>query len=189
MRPLITLSVSLVLAAVCAAQDAVPPRFDVLYNPDLYKQVTPQDTVKSVLTAIERDRYDYIVAHLLDPAFVDARLATTRTYFERVGADQVAATAAGATLKGADLENRVRDVGARLNFLDLASRVRKKLNDEPDNIKDLRRFARDGQFQSAGDTATATLKDVKDRALYFKLIDGRWFIENRKEEAPAAPKE
>ena len=57
---------------------------------------------------------------------------------------------------------------AALNFHDLASRIRRKLTDEPDNLKDLRRFARDGQFESAGDTATATLKDVKDRALYFK---------------------
>jgi hypothetical protein len=189
MRPIFTLVAGLALTAAAAAQDAVPPRFDVLYNPDLYKQQTPQDTVKSILTAIDRDRYDYVVAHLLDPAFVDARLAATRAYFERVGADQVAATASGATLKGADLENRVRDVGGRLNFLDLAGRVRKKLTDEPDNIKDLRRFARDGQFESAGDTATATLKDVKDRALYFKLINGRWFMENRKEDAPASSKE
>src|SRR5262245_21618246 len=102
MRPVFTLVAGLALASAAAAHDTVPPRFDVLYNPDLYKQQTPQDTVRSVLTAIDRDRYDYIVAHLLDPAFVDARLAATRSYFERVGADQVAATASGATLRGAD---------------------------------------------------------------------------------------
>jgi hypothetical protein len=188
MRPLFALAASVVIAAAAAAQD-IPARFDVLYNPDLYKQDTPQETVNSILTAIDRGRYDYIVAHLLDPDFVDGRLATTRSYFERVAANQVAASAGGATLKGADLENRVRDVGLRLNVQDLADRIRKKLTDEPANVRDLKRFARDGQFQTAGDTGTATLKDVKDRALYFKNIKGRWYMENRKEEAPAPAKE
>ena len=185
MRPLTTLVAGLILAAGAAAQD-IPARFEVLYNPDLYKQETPKDTVNSILTAIDRGRYDYIVAHLLDPAFVDGRLATTRTYFERFAADQVAASAAGATLRGADLENRIRDVGLRLNVQDLSDRVRKKLADEPSTIRDLKRFARDADFQTSGDTATATLKEVKDRALYFKNIGGRWFMENRKEEAPPA---
>src|SRR5262245_37188631 len=185
MRPLFTLAAGLVLAAGAAAQDT-PARFEVLYNPDVYRQDTPKDTVNSILAAIDRGRYDYIVAHLLDPSFVDARLATTRTYFERVAADQVAASAAGAVLKGPDLENRIRDVGLRLNVQDLSDKVRKKLADEPSNVRDLKRFARDGDFQTSGDTATATLKDVKDRALYFRNIKGRWFMENRKEEAPAA---
>jgi len=182
MRPLFALVASIVFAAAVSAQD-IPSRFEVLYNPDLYKQDTPQDTVNSILGAIERGRFDYIVAHLLDPDFVDNRLATTRNYFERVAAEQVAGSAGGATLKGAELENRIRDVGLRLNVADLADRIRKKLVDEPANIRDLKRFARDGQFQTSADTGSATLKDVKDRALYFKNVKGRWYMENRKEEA------
>lgn len=187
MRSLLTFVAGFVVTAVAAAQE-VPARFDVLYNPDLYKQESPQDVVKSVLAAIERDRYDYIVAHLLEPAFVDGRLADTRSYFERVAADQVAASGATTTLKGADLENRIRDVGLRLNVRNLAGRIRKTLTDEPDHLKELRRFARDGQFQATGDSATATLKDVKG-AVSFKKINDRWFLENRKDDVVAPPKE
>jgi hypothetical protein len=187
MRPLLSLVSGLLVAGAAAAQpDAVPPRFEVIHNPDAYPQDTPQRTLTAVLEAIGRDRYDYVVAHLLDPAFVDARLGATQAYFERAAADQFAGTLAGATLRGADLETRVRTLGLRHNVQDLTNRVRRKLADEPDHLRDLRRFARDGQFQAAGETATATLPDTKDRALYFKKVGDRWFLENRKEDRPAA---
>lgn len=187
MRPFLSLVAGLLFTGVAAAQpDAVPPRFDVIHNPDVYYQDTPQRTLNSVLEAMSRDRYDYVAAHLLDPTFVDARLGRTEAYFERVAADQIAQTLAGSTQRAADLDARVRIVGLRLNFQNLIGQIRQKLADQPDNLRDLRRFARDGQFQVAGDTATATLPDVKDRALYFKKVGDRWFLENRKEErAPA----
>jgi len=186
MRPLYSLAVGLVLAAAAAGQD-VAPRFGVLHNPDLYKQDTPQEALAAALGAIDRERYDYLVAHLLDPDWVDGRIAANRGYFDRVAGEQIVATAAGAALRGPELDARVREVSTRLNYQRLTADVRRKLADEPDNVKDLRRFARDGQFQVAGDTATATLKDVKDRALYFKKVNNRWFVENRKDEAVAPP--
>lgn len=175
----------LLASAVQAQQPDVPPRFDVLHNAELYKQDTPQNTLNSVLIAISRDRYDYITAHLLDPAFVDARLATNQTYFERVAAEQVSVTAVGQLLKGAELESRVRQVAVGLNVKSLGTQIREKMTDEPNNLRDLKQFARDGQFEVTGETAKATLRDVKDRALYFKKIGGRWFLENRKEETAA----
>jgi hypothetical protein len=187
MRPFHSLVAGLLFAGVAAAQpDAVPPRFDVIYNPDVYFQDTPQRTLNSVLDALSRDRYDYLAAHLLDPAFVDARLGATQSYFERVAADQIAQTLAGSALRAADLDARVRTVGLRLNVQDFTGQIRRKLADEPDHLRDLKRFARDGRFQAAGDTATATLPDVKDRALYFKKVGDRWFLENRKDERPPA---
>ncbi|HKB05222.1 MAG TPA: hypothetical protein VKD90_23560 [Gemmataceae bacterium] len=185
MRPLPTLVAALLLAGVAAAQpDGVPARFDVIHNPDVYFQDTPQRTLNAVLDALSRDRYDYVVAHLLDPAFVDARLGATQSYFERVAADQLAPTLAASTLRAADLDARVRTVGLRLNVQDLIRQIRRKQADEPENLRDLRRIARDGQFQTAGETATATLPDAKDRALYFKKVGDRWFLENRRDDRP-----
>ena len=187
MRPVLVAAAALVLAGAAAAQpDPVPARFDVIHNPDAYPQDTPQRVLTSVLEAIGRDRYDYVVAHLLDPAFVDARLLATQAYFERAAADQLAGTVAATSLSPAALEARVRTLGLRLNVQDLANRIRHKLADEPDHLRDLRRFARDGQFNAAGEAATAALPDVKDRALYFKKVGDRWFLENRKEDRPAA---
>jgi hypothetical protein len=185
MRASITFVAMLVLVGSLRAQvEDVPPRFDVLHSPDLYKQDTPQNALNSAVIAITRDRHDYFVAHLLDPAFVDARLATNQAYFERAAAEQLAATVAGRILTGVDLQNRVRQVGTRLNVKQLADQVREKMADEPDHLKDLKRFAREGRFEAAGDTAKATLPDMKDRALYFKKTGGRWFLENRKEDRP-----
>lgn len=189
MRPLMTLTAGLVLAAAATAQDT-PDRYGLLHNPDLYRQDTPQETLRSVLGAVARERFDYVAAHLLDPAAVDARLAPYQPYFERVAGEQITATPAGARLTGAALQNRVREVGTRLNFLTLTGQVRHKLSDQPEHLRELRRFLRDGEFQVAGETATAKLKELPDRALYFKKIQDRWFLENRKDEsAPSPPKE
>jgi hypothetical protein len=181
----IAFAILIVTGNAFAQELDVPPRFDVIYNPDLYKQDSPQETLKSILGAISRERYDYVAAHLLDPTYIDARVASTQTYFERVAAEQIAATSAGQILRDAALQARVREVGTRLNVLNLAEQVRQKIADEPDNLRELKRFVRDGLFQSAGESATATLKDVKDRALYFKKVGGRWFLENRKEQVAA----
>jgi hypothetical protein len=186
MRPLFVAAAGLVLAAAAAAQD-VAPRYDILPNPDLYRQDTPQEALRAALGAVARDRYDYLAAHLLDPDWVDARLAAHQAYFERVGGEQVVATAAGARLRQAELNARVKEVGTRLNFRHFTGVIRAKVADDPSHLKDLRRFLRDAEFQVAGDTATARVKDVKDRALYFKKVKDRWFLENRTDEAAAPP--
>jgi hypothetical protein len=186
MRPLFPLVVGLLLTAAATGQD-VPARFGVLHNPDLYKQETPQEALAAALGAVARERYDYLAAHLLDAEWVDGRLTANRAYYDRVAGEQIVSTAAGAALRGAELDARVREVSTRLNFQRLTADIRRKLADEPANVKDLARFAREGQFQVAGETAKATLKDVPDRALYFKKANNRWFLENRKDEAAGPP--
>ena len=39
-------------------------------------------------------------------------------------------------------------------------------------------------FAEADPVATATLPEIKGRALYFKKINDRWFLENRNTEEP-----
>ena len=175
MRPLFSLAVGLVLTTFAAGQD-VAPRFEILHNPDLYKQETPQETLTSVIIAVGRERYDYLAAHLLDPAFVDVRLAISQTYFERVSGQQIVATAAGAALRAADLDLRVREVATRANFQNLTGQIGRKIADEPDNVRDLKRFAREAKFQVAGDSAIATIKDVKDKGSISRRsrIAGSW---------------
>jgi hypothetical protein len=69
--------------------------------------------------------------------------------------------------------------------------VKDKLVDDPEVLKDLRRFYRSGTFPEAGggNTAKVGLPDVKDRAVFFKKIGDRWYIENRQtdEKAPVPP--
>jgi hypothetical protein len=186
MRPLLALMAGFVLAAAAAAQDA-PPRFEILHNPDLYLQGTPQQTLQSVLGALARERYDYLAAHLMDPEWVDAWLFKSQEYFDRVAGEQIVSTGSGARLTGQALADRVRELSTRLNFRTLVGQIQHKVADEPEHVRELKRFLREGNFSVAGDTATATLKDTKDRVLYFKKVKDRWFIENRMEEAAAPP--
>ncbi len=46
-------------------------------------------------------------------------------------------------------------------------------------VKLLRRFLREGEWTPQGQEEMVRLKDVKDRALYFRKIDGRWYMEQR----------
>lgn len=67
---------AVILLALLAAQDApraekVPPRFNVAVDPDVYPQKTPKDTVRSVLKAIEAKKFDYLLAQLAEPEYVD----------------------------------------------------------------------------------------------------------------------
>jgi hypothetical protein len=184
MRTLCTLMLGLTLAGPAAAQEflkSVPPRFDVLHNPDLYGQRTPKEALTSVIGAIERGRFDYVAAHLMVPLSIDARLAETREYFERVAAEQIAAS--GQSLSGKDLQDRLRDVGGRLNVRNLTAEMRRKFAEDRESLPDLKRMLRDATFEEAGETATGKVKDAPDRAVYFRLIDGRWFLDNRAEAA------
>ncbi len=169
-----------VVAAAAPAQEGT--RFGVLVNEDLYKQKTPKDALGSVILAIERDRLDYLTAYLMPKDFVDGRLQKSAAYFEKIAAEQLNGTAQVAGLSGAELQVRVREKAEALNFRRLTETVKAKLADEPDNLKTLKRFLREGEVTEAGDTATLTLKDVKGRSVFLRKVDGRWVFENRREE-------
>jgi hypothetical protein len=62
----------LVLLACAAAQDA--PRHGVTVDASTYPQATPKDALASVLKAIDGGKFDYLVAHLADPSWVDDRV-------------------------------------------------------------------------------------------------------------------
>ena len=69
-----------VLVATTLAVGQAPPPPDPLRDPirrlpDQFGQATPKAALDSALKVIDRGRFDYLVAHLLDPAFVDGRVA------------------------------------------------------------------------------------------------------------------
>ena len=187
MRSLCALLLGLAVGGTALGQEflkSVPPRFDVLHNPDLYGQRTPKQASASAIGAIERGRFDYLAAHLTVPTTVDARIQTTQEYFDRVAAEQIAASRPGPT--GKELQERLRHGSTRLNFRNLTDEMRRKAVEDRETLLDMKRFLRDATFEEAGETATGKVKDVKDRVLYLKLRAGRWFLENRKEDRPAA---
>jgi hypothetical protein len=85
--------------------------------------------------------------------YLDAQLADP-TYIE----DRVK------RVYGGEFAEQVRDTHARL---------------DPPTLKLLRRFLDDGEWTADETTATVRLKDVPERAVYFRNKDGRWYMEHR----------
>jgi hypothetical protein len=74
--------VLILLAGLCVSMDAfaqqqptLNPRYGLEFDTDGYPQNTPKETLASLLKAIEQRKVDYLLAHLADPLFVEARVA------------------------------------------------------------------------------------------------------------------
>jgi hypothetical protein len=86
MRWAIVLACWLCLTAVGRVQEDKPlPRFTIAADLKTFPQGTPREALNSALQAIDAKKFDYLVAQLSDPAFVDGRVQTFGGRF----ADQV----------------------------------------------------------------------------------------------------
>jgi hypothetical protein len=190
MRTVIMPGLLLLTVTVFAAaqdEDREPPRYGVKRHAELYPQDSPKKTLNSMARAFEKDRFDYLVAQLIDPAFVDEQLRISYPDYEKAGREQV--TREDLERKGFDkgyVRQRVKELASDANFQNLVRRVRVKLEDDPVSLQELKRMVREGEVQEAAETAVVRLKDVKDRALYLRKVGDRWYVENRMlEDKPA----
>src|SRR5947208_2987043 len=87
MRRIVALLTVALAAAGVAAQDAKPEKPAVRYGvePEVerYPQTTPKEALRSVLKAIDAVHFDYLLAQLTDPEFVDLRVKD-RGKFDKV---------------------------------------------------------------------------------------------------------
>ena len=209
MRSLSAFALVLGTAALALPQEGrpktaedTPPRFGIAYKGKSYLQATPKDAVQSVIEIVEKGEFNYLVAHLLDPAFVDARLAERAKQLEPLVEQNLATLREyqQKNLDKIDRESRVpvdadkfrervlRDAKAAA-FKQLVADMREKFTEDPEMLKDLRRFRAQGTFpdeKDTGVTAKIGAIDVKDRSLFLKKVADRWFVENRQtdEKAP-----
>jgi len=172
-------------------------RFGVAYKGKNYPQETPQKVLASAVEALEKGDTAYLIAHLLDPGFIELRLSDRARQFEATVAVELS------RLRDFQLANRERIAPedrlpadkAQFNaliiersrlraFRQLIRDIDEKLLDDPQSMRDLRKILRDGTFTEEPGGARGAHPDVKDRALYFKKIGDRWFLENRQEEIP-----
>jgi hypothetical protein len=143
MRSLAAALLLLFVSAIPARAADLAPRYGTAPDLNAYPQATPQQALASVLKAAEDKRFDYLVAHLADPAFVDDRVQR---------------------LFGGKFALQVEDTRTRF---------------DPTTVKLLGRFLKDGKWTIEGDQAVVRLDDVKDRAVFFKKVEGRWRLEHR----------
>ncbi len=74
------------------------------------------------------------------------------------------------------VDDRVRRLYAG-RFEDQVDDTRTRLDSR--TLGQLRRFLKEGAWQSASDSASVSLKDVTDRTVSFRLLGSRWFMEHR----------
>lgn len=199
MRKTLTIAIILSTTGIAAAQfeEAPPARYGVTANPRVYPQTTPMDALAAAVRAIETDRLNYLAAHLMDPAFVDARVAE-RVPIVRPGADrELRAVREDQRRNPQSVSPRDRlpdeppsfDAAvdaraAQLAFGLLVRDIRDTLADNPSHLKDLRRFARVEEIAANGDSAEMSLPTVKGRVVSFRKVGQRWFIRDQQESAP-----
>src|SRR5262245_49315648 len=75
MRALFVLPMAALLAATCLARpDEKTARYGVALDTKAYPQATAKEALASVIKAAEAKKFDYLVAQLAEPGFVDDRV-------------------------------------------------------------------------------------------------------------------
>jgi hypothetical protein len=161
-----------VLTGVCAqpaGKGKAGAPFGIEPNHERYPQKTPQAALGSVVRVLAEKRYDYLLAHLADPAFVKAQLKLYKGQLP------------------ASLAEESKNL---LAFQRLAKATGEHFRDDPSKLRELTRFAKDGEWKVDEKVATATLKILPARRVFLKKIGERWYLEDRdKAESGPAPKE
>ena len=143
------------LAAPLAAQTpGACYGFDFLENK--YPQKSPESALASAIKTIETKKFDYLMAQLADPIYVDKKVEEYKKLF------------AGKE------ESRTL-----LAFERLAKETEKYFQDDPLLVQDLKRFAKDGVWKTEAATAVCTLKALPGRQVFMRKVQNRWFLENK----------
>lgn len=193
-------AVVMLCAAVAVGQpppaEVPPERYGVRAEVVLYPQGTPKQAVASLAALIERKKYEYLVAQVLDPATVDARVAQRASVFLPGIERQLDDQRARQRLQPASVDPNARVPDDAKLFAELAQAkadgiafrevvkdVRAHLDEYPENLAFFRRLAKDGDFADAGAESAGSLKADPTRKLFLKKDGPRWVVEDRKTDA------
>ena len=163
LRFALTAIVLVTMSALSTAQDdpkkKETPRFGFNVDQVTYPQGSPKDAAKSIVTAIDRKRVDYLLAQLADPSYVDYWIDKYKS------------------------ENTVgKEDGKRLLAFDRLTReTTNYFENDPLIVKELRVFAKEAKWNEEGDSAVGTVDTISARKVFLKKIGERWFLENRQQ--------
>lgn len=204
----LVVAVALLAGSVALAQEPktpdlpkeVPARYGVPPKVRTYPQDSPKKALLSALEAIDKGDAKYIVAHLMDPGFVDllvndrakqyeadAEIELSRLRDFQIRNPEKFAPFDRLPTERAKFNALIIEKSRERGFQQLVRDVQQKLLDDPLALKDLQKLYRDGMVTDAEGGAKITHADVKDKALALRKIDDRWFLENRYEDAPPPP--
>ena len=194
MRGLWILLVTAAFAAGATAQPTADekPRFGIATNFDLYPQNTPKAALETATKLLENRRYDYFVAHVLDPVLLESKIRERAERLEKEVElqllqkrdEQKLAPDSVTARERLPIEPKafaavVRDEAVNRSFKYVVRDLQAQLAEYPENLKLFRKYAAEGQFADAGTTATVTHKDSPGKSVYLKNNGKRWFLEDR----------
>lgn len=178
------------------------PRYGVPPRLKNYPQTTAKKALASAIEAVEKPDLPYLVAHLLDPGYVELRLTERAKQYEAGTEVELARLRDFQTrnpekfrpedrlpVDRAKFRALVSERSREQAFKQLVKDVEDKLLDDPQSLRDLKKMFRAGTVEDTATGAKMTHPDIKDRALFFRKIGDRWYLENQHEEAPAPKKE
>ncbi len=152
------LLLGLVVGLGAQEPDKLAKRYTYEVNQTAFSQKSPQEALKAVVRAIGLHKVDYLMAHLVDPEFVDGKIAKYKKFFDAV-----------------------KEEGkALLAFQRLVKETQEHFLEDPELVRELKRFAgKEGEWEVKEMTASATVKTLLGRQVFFKKYGERWFLENR----------
>lgn len=123
----------------------------------LFPQSSPKEAAASIVKALSDERFEYLMAHLADPGYVDPKV-------EFYKLDYPAGNEQGRTL---------------LAFRRLVRETTDHFYEDAELIQELRRFSREAEWKIDGDVAVGEVKDLVGRQVILRQLEGRWFLKNR----------
>lgn len=194
MRVVWGVAILLVVAMPLQAQKPEPPpvRYEVVPQLASYPQSTPKEALATLIKLVEKEKFEYLAAHIIDYKFIDSKVRDrSKLYLDEIDANYRA-------LRDVQRADPVRyPPGSRLPddpqafaaivetaakqkaFRFVAKDIRAIFAENPENLKDFRKFLREGNFSEAADTATVSHLQIKNKAVFFKKVGDYWTIEDR----------
>lgn len=163
MRPILPMLVVFVIGAFSYAQEPAkkktPPRYAYEVDEVTYPQKTPAEAMASIVKAIDRRNFDYLIAQMADPLYVD--------YWVEQYKKEV---------------KQGKEEGKRfLGFEKLVRETATYYQNDPLIARDLRIFAKDAKWEEREDLAIGTVETVPARKVYLRKYGERWFLENKQQ--------
>jgi hypothetical protein len=176
------------VATLTAAQQVreLDLRYRIEVNTVNYPQKTPQEALKSIVKALDADAYEYMLAQLVDPKFVDMRVAEYKaTMFPpeilRQEDEAIAREVDPKVRRRMEIEKELRERDRIVvAFARLAKETRKHFGEDPVLLRELRLMARDGKWEADEEKGICSLEKIVRKA-FFKAREGRFFMEEKQQ--------
>jgi hypothetical protein len=186
MRIVFTLAVLVAVGSTARAEElkgiTIQPRYGVEASPEFYPQGTPKEALATAARLLEKQRYSYLLAHVIDPAFVEGEVATRARALEPAVEKQLSAVRAEQkrnlssdtppervlAADPATFAQQVRAEAERQAFAELVKAMQDNLGEFPEHVAQLLAVARDGTVNENGPTATAEAKGVPGKKVFLK---------------------